>query len=372
MTGLSAHRSEFPITESYIYFNHASVSPLPRRVAAAMQNHTADVLRHAATNYPKWIETYQGVRQAAARLIGSAADEIAITKNTSAGLAVVANGLDWRPGDVLVGIHDEFPANYFPWLRLQGRGVQTRWLKLQNGRIELDVIDRACHGARLLALSYVQYLSGFRIDLDAVGEICRRRNCLLVVDAVQGLGPFPVDVKASGIHALAASAHKWLLGPEGVGMLFVDRELIPQVEPVEFGWTNVEGWRTYSHDPTLRRGAARYECGTLNTVGCFGFREALELLLEAGVARMSEQVDRLASQIAAGAREKGYELMAEREPGSGSGIVSIRKAGLEAAEAVQALNQRGVATASRFGWIRASPHFYANDQEVQRFLELLP
>jgi selenocysteine lyase/cysteine desulfurase len=223
-----------------------------------------------------------------------------------------------------------------------------------------------------LAISYVQYVSGFRIDLDALGEICRRRGCLLVVDAVQGLGPFPVDVKRSGIHALAASAHKWLLGPEGLALLFVDRDLIPQVRPVEFGWTNTAGWRTYSRDPELRAGAARYECGTMNTIGCFGFRASLELFLEAGVERVGAQVDHLAGLIASGAAERGYEVMTSREDGSGSGIVSIRKAGVDSAAVVRKLVENDVSVSPRFGWVRAAPHFYGNEADVAKVLELLP
>lgn len=372
MNHLSAYRSEFPVTDKYVYFNHASVSPLPRRTARAMQELAAEVMQHGSVGFRGWTAAYEAVRGAGARLIGASPGEIAITKNTSEGLGFIANGLDWRPGDVVVGIEDEFPANYFPWAQLERQGVHLRWLKLKGGRLELEEIDRACEGARLLAISFVQYISGFRIDLDTVGEICRRRNCLLVVDAVQGLGPFPVDVKRSGIHALSASAHKWLLGPEGVALLYIDRDLIPEVRPIEFGWTNTAGWRTYSRDPTLREGAARYECGTMNTIGCFGFRESLELFLEAGVDRIAAHVDQLAGLIAAGAREKGYELVAAREGNSGSGIVSIRKEGVDSVAVVQKLMENGVTVSPRFGWIRAAPHFYANEADVGKFLDLLP
>lgn len=368
----SRYQDEFPVRKSYIYFNHASVAPLPRRSAKAMQNFAQQVMEHAANRYSEWLRTYQGVRAAAAAMLGCDPGEIALTKNTSEGLAVVANGLDWRPGDIVVGIEDEFPANYFPWLRLQRRGVKTRWLKLHRGRIELEELDRACCGARLLAVSFVQYLSGFRIDLDAVGEVCRRRGALLVVDGVQGLGPYPVNVKRSGVHALSASAHKWLLGPEGCGVLFLDRELLPRVEPVEFGWTNVEGSETYSRDERLRTDASRYECGTLNTIGYIGLEKSLELFLEIGADRMARCVNRAAQHVYTGAREKGYELLAERIPECGSGIVSLRKEGVDSQQAVAELKRQAVVTAHRAGWIRVSPHFYAGEEEVAKFLELLP
>ena len=369
---LSVYRSEFPITESYIYVNHASVSPLPRRVVTAMNDFAEDVMLNGTAHFSNWSRCYSGLRSAAARLLAASPDEIAITKNTSEGLAIIANGLPWQAGDVVVGIKGEFPANYFPWLRLERRGVKLRWLELQQGRVDLDGVDRACRGARLLALSFVQYVSGFRVDLDAVGEICRRRGCLLVVDAVQGLGPFPVDVKRSGIHALAAGGHKWLLGPEGCGILFIDRDLIPEVEPVEFGWSNVEGWRSHSYDPALRPGASRYECGTLNTLGCRGLQAAIELFLEIGVEAVGQRLHRLAAQIATGVLSRGYELMTPREDSHGSGIVSFRKPGVDSESAVAALAKKGIVAAQRVGWIRTSPHFYASEEEINRLVDSLP
>ena len=369
---LKEYRREFPITEKYIYLNHAAVSPLPERTARAMEAFTADAMCHGSVHYLKWMEACQGVRTAAAGLMGCTPQEIALTKNTSEGLAVIANGLDWRAGDIVVAIQDEFPANYFPWLRLERRGVQLRWLDLKDGRIELDDIDRACKGARLLAISFVQYLSGFRIDLGALGEICRRRGALLVVDGVQGLGAFPVDVKKSGVHALAASGHKWLLGPEGAAVLYVHRDLIPEVEPIEFGWTNVEGWREYSHEPDLLSDASRFECGTLNTIGCFGLRASLGLFLEAGIERIAARIHYLAGYILEGVTSNGYEVMTPRDESCGSGIVSFRKKGVSSDDVVTRLTQRGILTALRFGWIRVSPHFYANEDDLDRFLSLLP
>ena len=372
MNDLTAYRDEFPITKRTVYLNHASVSPLPRRSAAAMRALTQDVETNGLENYGRWMETVGALRSAAARLVGCETGEIAVTKNTSEGLSFIANGLDWHEGDIVVGIRDEFPANYFPWLRLESRGVRLRWLELHGGRIELDEIDKACEGARLLAVSYVQYLSGFRLDLDALGEICRRRNVLLTVDAVQGLGPFPVNVKRSGVHALSASGHKWLLGPEGCAVLFIDRDLMPYVEPVEFGWTNVEGAHEYSHDPTLLGDARRYECGTLNTVGIHGMQASLALFHEIGVEHMASHIHRLARQVVEGAGAKGYMPMTWRDDDCGSGIVSIRKEGVDSAATVEHLNEKGISTAHRFGWIRVAPHFYNTENEIEQLLECLP
>ncbi len=368
---LPAYLDEFPVRDRFIYLNHAATGPLPRRSAEAMQRMATDQMEAGGCNWTGWLEAVAGLRKAAARLIGADAAEIAVTKNTSEGLSFVANGLDWRPGDVVVAVKGEFPANYFPWARLERHGVKLRWLELRGGCIDLDELDQACEGARLLAVSFVQYLSGFRLDLDAAGEICRRRGCLFVVDAVQGLGPFPVDVKRSGIHALSASGHKWLLGPEGCAIFYIDHELMPQVEPVEFGWTNVRGFPQHSTEEDLRPDAGRYECGTLNTIGCFGLRASIELFLEAGVEAMSESVLDLTDRIVDHVTNRGFELAAPRSRSTGSGIVSFRKDGMDTEVTRQRLAANRISVSARKGYIRAAPHFYNTESEVERFLALL-
>jgi selenocysteine lyase/cysteine desulfurase len=365
-------REQFPVAEEWAYFNHASTGPLPRRTARAVQELAEGQMLHGGLDYRRWNEAIAGVRSAAARLIGAGPDEIAIVTNTSEGLSYIANGVDWRPGDVVAGVADEFPANYFPWARLEKRGVKLRWVPLRGGRIDLDELDTACEGARLLAVSYVQYVSGFRVDLDAVGEICRRRGCLFVVDSIQGLGPFPVDVKRSGIQALSNGGQKWLLSPEGTGFLYVDRDFLPEVEIVEFGWTNVAAYPSYSKDPALRPDAGRFEGGTLNGFGCAGLRASIELLLEIGAERLSEQVHTLGERLLECARSKGYEPCAQRDRPSGSGIVSLRKEGVDPVELARRLLSDKIVVIPRHGYLRVSPHFYNTLEEIDRLVGLLP
>jgi selenocysteine lyase/cysteine desulfurase len=279
-------------------------------------------------------------------------------------------GLDWKPGDKVVAFVGEFPANYFPWKRLEAKGIHVEWLPTTA---PLEQIDRAAHGARLLAISFVQYLSGYRANLEAIGEICQRHGCLFLVDAIQGLGAFPVDVRKCRIHFLAADGHKWLLGPEGCAIFYVRQEVQDLVEPVEFGWTNVAGYNDYgSRDMTLRQDAGRYECGTLNTIGCYGLRAALEFILEVGVDRISRQVQALGDQIAEGAARKGYEILGRRSPETGAGIVSFRKEGIDSRLIVRQLKEQGIVAAPRQGWVRMSPHFYITAGEIERVLEALP
>jgi cysteine desulfurase/selenocysteine lyase len=179
-----AWADEFPVTKNLVYLNHAGVSPLPRRVAEAIAGWAREAMEWGSYFYSRWLETYEGLRQAAARLLGASRDEIAIVKNTSEGIAAVAIGLDWRPGDRIVVFTEEFPANYLPWKKLERRGVRLTELSVFD---PLEKIEQACRGARLLALSFVQYLSGYRADVEAIGAICRRNGCLFLLDAIQGL-----------------------------------------------------------------------------------------------------------------------------------------------------------------------------------------
>lgn len=364
------YRPLFPITERLVYLNHAAVAPLSKPAAEAMKQLADDVCLHGSLHYDKWLDAYAALRVAAARLIGANSAEIAIVKNTSEGIATIAAGLGWRPGDKVVAFEEEFPANYLPWKRLQQEGIQVEWLSYRD---PLDRIDEAARGARLLTVSFVQYLSGYRADLEAIGEICSRRGVFFFVDAIQGLGAFPLDVRRARVHALAADGHKWLLGPEGCGILYVDREIQDSVEPIEFGWTNIAGYTDYScRDLTLRADAGRYECGTLNTIGCFGLRVALELILEIGAAEIGPAVESLADQVAAGVIQKGYEVLGDRAPGTTSGIVSFRHPSADCRIVVRELKEQGFLAAPRQGWVRVSPHFYISPEEIDRMLELLP
>jgi selenocysteine lyase/cysteine desulfurase len=367
---LLAYRSEFPVTGNLIYLNHAAVAPLSKPAAEAMTRLADEVLGFGSFHSSRWEGVYNGLRGAAARLIHAEPGEIALLKNTSEGIATVALGLDWRAGDRIVAFEEEFPANQYPWRRLEAKGVDIEWLRADD---PLDRIDQAARGAKLLALSFVQYLTGFRSDLSAIGEICRRRGAIFLVDAIQGLGAFPLDVRAAKIDALAADGHKWLLGPEGCAILYISRELQERVEPMEFGWTNVAGYEDYgSRDMSLRPDAGRYECGTLNTIGCYGLRAAIEFILQIGIDGIGPAVQALGNRIADGVRARGYELLGRRTPENGAGIVSFRKPGVDSAALVARLREQRIVTAARAGWVRASPHFYIARDEIDAMLDCLP
>jgi cysteine desulfurase/selenocysteine lyase len=362
----SRYAGQFPVRNRLIYLNHAAVAPLSKAAAEAMKSLADDCSQCGSLHYQDWLAVYEGLRVAVARLIGAERSEIALVKNTSEGIATVAMGLDWKPGDRMVGFREEFPANYYPWKRLEKKGVAVTWLSVQD---PLERIEEACRGARLLSISFVQFLSGYRAPIQAIGEICHRNHCIYLVDAIQGLGAFPVDVRSCHIDALAADGHKWLLGPEGCGILYISQELQGRVEPVEFGWTNVAGYDDYaSRDMTLRQDAGRFECGTLNTIGCYGLKAAIELLLEVELGKIAPVVQNLGDRIYEGVVSKGYEVLGTRTPETGAGIVSFRKPGMEAVEVVNKLRTAGIAASPRAGWVRTSPHFYISPADIDQML----
>jgi len=363
------YRDQFPVTRNLVYLNHAAVAPLCKPASDAMKHLADDACCWGSFHYDQWMACYDGFRAAAAKLIHADPGEIAITKNTSEGIATVQMGLDWKAGDRVVAFEEEFPANFFPWKRLAARGVEIDWLSIYD---PLEKIDKAARGARLLAISFVNYLSGHRVDLSAIGNICHKHGCFYFVDAIQGLGVFPIDVRAMHIDALAADGHKWLLGPEGCAVLYVRQEVQDQIEPVEFGWTNIAGYNDYAcRDMALRQDAGRYEPGTLNTIGCYGLRASMEFVLEVGVENVGPAVLANTAALAEGALHKGYRLMIERPEASASGIVSMQKEGVDSRLVVKRLRDAGITSAPRQGWVRVSPHFYNNDEDIARFLAAL-
>ena len=366
------YRAEFPVTERFTYLNHAAVAPLPRRTADAMREFSEDACLNGSFHYPAWLANCDAVRHAAARLVNASPGEIAFIKNTSEGIATVALGFPWKAGDKIVAFHEEFPANLYIWKKLEEwKGVQVEWLSCFD---PLEKIKAAAQGARLLAISFVQYLSGYRADLAAIGEICRRAGVFFFVDAIQGLGAFPLDVRAMNIQAFAADGHKWLLGPEGQGLLYVQQDWQDRIEPVEFGWMTVAGYQDYaSRDMTPRHDAGRYECGTLNMIGLHGLRVSLDFVLDVGVERIGPAVRALGDQIAAGASRLGYEVLGPaRTAECGAGIVCIRHPQIDSRVVHARLRDSGFQAAPRQAWVRLSPHFYISPQDIERMLAALP
>ncbi|MGH9453746.1 MAG: aminotransferase class V-fold PLP-dependent enzyme, partial [Terriglobia bacterium] len=289
---LSLYRQEFPVTRSGIYLNHAAVSPVSCRARDAMMNLIEDVCCHGGDHWERWLDAYGAVRAKAASFLSAEPEQIAFIKNTSEGISLFANGLDWNAGDEVVSIAPEFPANYYPWKHLERKGVRLRLVPERDGVVTVEDIAQAIGPhTRVVAVSFVQFLSGCRLDLVHLGKVCQDQGTLLFVDAIQGLGAFPVNVKKSKIAGLTADGHKWLMGPEGAGLLYVRPDLIERLQPSSVGWMSVKGSEDFSsRQLEWAEGARRFECGTLNTAGIYGLGAAIDLLLEVGVEAIAKRI----------------------------------------------------------------------------------
>jgi cysteine desulfurase/selenocysteine lyase len=366
------YRSLFPVTRSSIYMNHAAVAPISRRVRDAMVSLLDEVQQCGAEHWERWGETYDGVRRSLAQLINAEPSEIAFTKNTSEGISIFASGLDWRPGDEVVSIEGEFPANFYPWKALEKRGVVLQLVPAEQGRASQEAIVRALTSrTRVVTVSFVQYLSGFRLDLEELGQACAAHGCLLFVDAIQGLGAFPVDVKNANIAGLAADSHKWMLGPEGSALLYVNHQVMERITPPEIGWMTVRHWSDFSQrDLSWRDDARRYECGTLNTVGVYGLGAAVNLLLEVGIPNIAERVLDLTDRLRDGLLAQGHSVFGPRAREEASGIISFVPRQGTAERLLEWFLAHRVQVAARGGMVRIAPHFYNTEEEIDRVLEI--
>lgn len=369
----SLRAAEFPVAERYTYLNHAALGPLPRRTADTIAELAQDFRDKGVLAEAKWFGAIARTRTLIARLLNVAPDDIAFTKNTSQGLNIVAAGMPWQRGDVIVTVRGEFPANVYPWLALQTRGVHVRFVKMRHGRICLSDLDTALVGARLLAISWVQYSNGFRIDLNAVSELCARRGVLLCLDAIQGTGALPLDLQTTPVDFCAFGAHKWLLAPQGIGALYVNRRTRELLQPSNVGWLGVN-WRDYTafdYDSPLSDSAARYEEGTRSLVGIAGLEQSLGLLLEVGIERIAARLHNLTGYLAQRLLEAGYRVLSPLDAAHRSGIVTFSHPQRPAQELFDALRRSKIVGAIREGGVRLSPHVYNTHEDMDAVLAAL-
>jgi selenocysteine lyase/cysteine desulfurase len=368
----SDFRREFPVTARWAYFDHAAVAPLSGPARAALVEWADDITENGVVHDATWRRRIEEVRRRAGELLHCDPLDVAFVKNTSEGVGIVAEGLPWQPGDNVVTAADEYPANVYPWMNLARRGVETRLVAGRDGRILLDDLRAALDGrTRLVSLSFVEFASGFRNDLDAVGALCRERGIYFFVDAIQGLGVLPLDVSRSPIDFLAADGHKWLLGPEGAGLLYVRRELVERLYPVGIGWHSVVKAMDFAQlDFRLKPHAGRWESGTFNTGGILGLGASLDLLLGAGIAAVAGRVRELTDYLCERAPAAGLGVYSSRREGEWSGIVSLPVPG-DVAGLVRRCRAEGVVVNQRQGRLRVSPHAYNTADEVDHLLELL-
>lgn len=371
---------EFPILREMVFFNHAGVAPISGRAAKALRQF-ADQAERKAYIHSGWYKRVQEVKRLAARLINARGEEeIAFVPNTSSGIGLVARGLPWRRGDQVVITNVEYPANRYPWQDLERLGVEMVAVPQHaDGRIDVDqVTDAITDRTRVVSLSHVQYASGYRIELKPIADMIHRVGGYLCVDAIQSLGALPVDVRAMGIDFLAADGHKWLLSPEGCGIFYCSEELVPLLHPAIVGWMNMVNAGDYgNYEFKFLDDARRFEPGSYNVAGILGMGATLELMHEIGVPAIWSSIHTLTTRLCNGLEARGYRVFSPRSRESEcSGIVSF----LPPAERtvppmpriVADLEEKSIYIVTREGRLRASPHFYNTESQVDALIAALP
>jgi selenocysteine lyase/cysteine desulfurase len=362
-----------PISRQWAYLDHAAVAPLSGPAHEALAAWASDATANGSVNYPAWTRRVEGVRTLTADMIGAAPEEIALIGNTSAGINLVSEGFPWKSGDNVVIREDEFPSNQYPWLHLADHGVETRRIPVEGGRLDLDKLAAAIDArTRIVSLSWVAYANGWRHDLDRVAELVHARGALLFIDAIQALGVFPLDVRATPVDFLAADGHKWLLGPEGAGIFFTRREHLNLLRPLGVGWNSVRHCHDFTRiELVFKDTAARYEGGSQNVAGLSALGASLELLNRFGRQALAARVVEISDLACQRLAEIGATILSDRTPAHRSGIVSFELPGRDPVAARRQCIARKVLLSCRAGRLRISPHAYNTTEDIERLVEAL-
>jgi len=369
-------RALFPITQSQIYFNHAAVSPPPITTIRAIEAQLKDVRENGSLNYRRWLAVKEEARKLLADLLGARPEQVAFVRNTSDGLSTVANGLTWQSGDNIVTFSHEFPSNIYPWLRIRDVfGVEVRMCEERGGRIDPAELESLIdQNTRVVAVSHVQYGSGFRMDLKRLGRVARQHDALLVVDVIQALGVIPTNVEEEFIDVAAGGGHKWLLTPEGVGYLYLSDRARERIQPTLVGWVSVPNPEDYfNFEQGWNRGALAWETGTGPTSLMHGFKASLELLNRFGGQSIANYLSELTDYLCGRLKAKNYEVVSSRAPAEKSPIVCINPRQGQSAMGLYAhLKQRNIITAPRADRLRIAPHLYNTASEIDELIKALP
>jgi selenocysteine lyase/cysteine desulfurase len=363
---------QFPVARKWAYLDHAAVAPLPRRSGDALRDWIGGQENDGVVGWAANERRLEAIRDRVASLINAHRDEVAFISSTTQGIGLIAEGFPWREGDTVVTAADEYPSNLYPWMNLESRGVAVRQVKSRGGRIRLDDLGAAIdRSTRVLAISHVEFATGFRNDLDALAELCDARGVALFVDAIQGLGPHRIDVRRTPIDFLAADGHKWLLGPEGAGLLFVRRDWIDRLHPLGVGWHSVLGsYNAPEAEFRLKPSAQRWEGGSFNMPGLLTFGASLELFFEWGLAAVVRRIADRAEAVRELAAAAGWTVYGSPREEDRSAIVVLEREGVDPSAAATELRRRyGVVTACRRGRLRISPHVYNNGDDLERLRE---
>jgi selenocysteine lyase/cysteine desulfurase len=362
-----------PIAESWAYFDHAAVAPLSEPARRALVEYADDAAEQGDTRWPAWRRRVEDIRAAAARMVNATADEIAFVSNTTAGIALVAEGFPWTAGDNVVTLDNEFPSNQYPWLNLAARGVETRRVPIGDaGRIDYARLAAACdRRTRIVAASWIGYATGFRAEVARLAQIAHDCGARLFLDAIQGLGAFPLDVRAAGVDYFAADGHKWLLGPEGAGLFYIRRDRLDELRPPVVGWHSVAHSSDYTRiELNFKPSAQRFEGGSQNMPGVLALGASIDLLFDLGIQNIAAAILKNTDEAAAALEAAGATIHSPRDASSSSGILSFTLPHEPPEETRRRALAANVALSCRAGRLRISPHAYNNAADLARLLEL--
>lgn len=365
-------RKLFPAYSECVYLNHAAISPLSQLARRALMEYWEERAHFPVDIYPDLQKRREDFTAGIAALIGAGSGQnISLVPNTSIGLNIVAQGLEINPGDEIVLPAVEFPANVYPFMNLEKKGARVVWVPARRGRIPVeDIQAKTTVRTRLISISFVQYLNGYRADLKTLGRWCRGRGIILCVDGIQGAGAIPVHVGDCRIDAFASGGHKWLMWPMGTGFLYTSPRLRKEMNTGTVGWLSVKNpWDLLHFSLDLKESGERYEPGTLNFPGLSVARRVLQRFLDIGIHRIHQRITWLTGLLAAGLKELELPVESPLGPGETSGIVSIRCSDPPGWE--NRLREMGVICASREGLLRFSPHFTNTEGDILHTLECL-
>ncbi|HEV7701691.1 MAG TPA: aminotransferase class V-fold PLP-dependent enzyme [Pyrinomonadaceae bacterium] len=369
-------RSLFLAAQHYTYLNSAAVSPMPATAMKAVISQLVDVSGGGSIGYLGWLKRKESSRTLLAGMLNVRPEQVAFTRNTSDGIATIANGLTWKPGDNIVSFEGEFPANFYAWRRIRDEfGVELRMCPEREGRIDLDefcsLID---HNTRVVAISVVQYASGFKADLERIGRAARAVDALFVVDLIQGLGAMGFDLDAQFVDAASGASHKWLCAPEGCGYIYLSDRARERVKPTLVGWISVETpWDFVDKEQPWRSTALAWESGTGCSALFYGLEQSLKLITDTGLDNIEQYVLGLSDQLCDGLGGKDYDIVSSRAPGEKTSIVCIKhRSGLSSNEIAAKLERQKIIVSPRGERLRIAPHFYNNSEDIDRLLEALP
>jgi cysteine desulfurase/selenocysteine lyase len=369
-----AARDLFPVTERWVFLNHAGVSPMNERARAAVEL-LADRLSRQPCPADLAEEGAERLRCLVAQLVEAEPETIGFVRSTAHGISLLAQGLEWKPGDNVVGARGEYPANVYPWIALKDRGVEFRMAEPVDGRVTPEAVLALVNDrTRVVALSHVEFWNGYRVDLKTIGAELDRRGVIFAVDAIQSAGALRLPLSRLPVDFAAAAAHKWQLGPMGLGFCYCRPELLHRLRPVLVGTGSVRRSHEYFvYDYDLRDTASRFEESSLSPLQVAAYAAAIELLLEVGMETVEERVLSLSRRLAEGLAGLGCNLVEPwpREPAESSGIVSFRRPGWTADEVLRELNAAHVVGRVRSDFVRLAPHFYNTEEEIDRVLDLL-